>query len=218
MMPTTDVATLFRQNREWSAARRQADPEFFSRLVAQQLPKYLWIGCADSRVPANEIIGLPPGEVFVHRNIANLVPHTDFNCLSVLQYAVDVLAVEHIFIVGHYGCGGVHAAYHNDDNGLIDHWLRHIKDIVHHHRLALQACATEEARINRLCELNVMSQVQNAAGTSIVQNAWRRGQSLTVHGWVYDLHDGLLRDLECSVAGLQQIEEAYRLKQGDRLA
>lgn len=189
------IETLFENNRRWSNQRTQSDPEFFSRLVAQQNPAYLWIGCSDSRVPANEIIGLDPGGLFVHRNVANLVLSSDLNCLSVIQYAVDVLQVEHIIVCGHYGCGGIEAAIQNQTLGLIDAWLRNIKDIYEQHEDELLEISTLKERLNRLCELNVAQQVTNLCHTSIVQNAWRRGQSLSVHGWIYGLHDGLLKEL-----------------------
>ncbi|MDD2236432.1 MAG: carbonate dehydratase [Kiritimatiellae bacterium] len=191
---------LFENNRRWSEKMRQGDPEFFRQLVNQQKPNYLWIGCSDSRVPANEIVGLPPGELFVHRNIANLVIHTDMNCLSVLQYAVDVLGIEHVIVCGHYGCGGVKAALEGHAHGLVDNWLRHIRDIYQKHRALLEAEASEGACLRRLCELNVMEQVINVGNTTIVQDAWSRGQALAVHGWIYDLKDGLLKGLDVCVA------------------
>ena len=202
---------LFEKNRTWAQRIRTTDPDFFEKLAAQQSPEYLWIGCSDSRVPANEIVDLMPGEIFVHGNVANMVVHTDFNCLTVLQYAVDVLKVKHVIVVGHYGCGGVRAAYENADNGLIDNWLRNIKDVQHHYRYRIDALADEEARLNLLCELNVITQVANVCHTTIVQNAWSRGQVLSVHGWVYSLKDGLLQDLDCSVDSLAQIPEIYRV-------
>lgn len=174
------------------------DPEFFSRLSAQQAPQYLWIGCADSRVPANEIVGLAPGEMFVHRNVANVVVHADLNCLSVLQFAVEVLRVEHVIVCGHYGCGGVRAALRDDRLGLIDNWLRHVQDVRWKHQAELEEIPTEEERHHRLCELNVIEQVINVSQTTIVRDAWARQQPLEVHGWIYDLRDGLLRDLEVS--------------------
>ena len=171
------------------------DPDFFGRLVAQQTPKYLWIGCSDSRVPANEIAGLMPGEMFVHRNVANLVVHTDLNCLAVLQYAVDVLKVEHVIVCGHYGCGGVRAALDNSRLGLIDNWLRHVQDVVHTHRETLDQIETPAERWKRLCELNVQTQVDSVVGTTIVQDAWERGQPLSIRGWIYGIEDGILREL-----------------------
>ena len=175
------------------------DPEFFSRLSSQQAPQYLWIGCADSRVPANEIVGLAPGELLVHRNVANVVVHADLNCLSVLQFAVEVLEVEHIIVCGHYGCGGVRAALRDDRLGLVDNWLRHVQDVRWKHQTELDSLPTEEEQHDRLCELNVVEQVVNVSQTTVVRDAWARDQSLSVHGWIYDLHDGLLRDLGVSV-------------------
>ena len=202
---------LFEKNRDWALSVKTSDPLFFEKLSAQQSPEYLWIGCSDSRVPANQIIGLMPGEVFVHRNVANMVVHTDLNCLTVLQYAIDVLKVKHVMVVGHYGCGGVAAAYENADNGLIDNWLRNIKDVQHKHQAQLDAIDDKAQRLELLCELNVASQVANVCHTTIVQKAWQRGQSLAIHGWVYSLADGLLKDLDCTVDGLQQIANAYRI-------
>ena len=202
---------LFEKNRDWALSVKASDPLFFEKLSAQQSPDYLWIGCSDSRVPANQIVGLMPGEVFVHRNVANMVVHTDLNCLTVLQYAVDVLKVKHVMVVGHYGCGGVAAAYENADNGLIDNWLRNIKDVQHHHQLQLDAIEDKTERLELLCELNVVSQVSNVCHTTIVQNAWRRGQPLAIHGWVYSLADGLLKDLDCTVDRAEQIADAYRI-------
>ena len=176
------------------------DAEFFERLAQQQSPQYLWIGCSDSRVPANQIVGLPPGEVFVHRNIANLVVHTDFNCLSVLQFAVDVLHVRHIIVCGHYRCSGVRAALERQRHGLVDNWLRHIQDVGEKHDAELQQIAAPDERAARLCELNVAEQVANVARTDPVMNAWQRGESLAVHGWIYDVADGLLRDLHVTIA------------------
>jgi carbonic anhydrase len=189
---------LLENNRRWAADRTRADPEFFSRLVAQQAPAYLWIGCSDSRVPANEIVDLPPGELFVHRNVANVVVHTDLNCLSVLQYAIDALRVKDIIVCGHYGCGGVRAALAGTKLGLIDNWLRHVQDVNRKHAAELNGLSTE-AREDRLCELNVLEQAINVCQTTIVQDAWERGQSLSVHAWIYRLDDGLLRDLQFDV-------------------
>ena len=182
---------------------------FFQILSSQQSPKYLWIGCADSRVPANDIVGLLPGELFVHRNVANLVVHTDLNCLSVLQYAIDVLKVEDIIVCGHYGCGGVRAAYLGSSLGLIDNWLRHVQDVRDRHDAAINAVTTEKARIDRLCELSVIEQVRHVCQTTITESAWRRGQSLSVHGWIYDLRDGLLRDLQCTASGSEEVWGSY---------
>lgn len=207
----TRLDALFRNNREWAEGVKTSDPLFFEKLAAQQSPDYLWIGCSDSRVPANQIVGLMPGEIFVHRNVANMVVHTDFNCLTVLQYAVDVLRVKHVMVVGHYGCGGITAAYENADNGLIDNWLRNIKDVQHRHRKKIEAIADKEARLELLCELNVKTQVAHVCHTTIAQNAWQRGQPLAVHGWVYSLKDGLLKDLDCTVDGADQIADAYRV-------
>lgn len=188
---------LLERNRAWAAATVAADPGFFAALAKRQSPEYLWIGCADSRVPANEIVGLAPGEIFVHRNVANVVVHTDLNCLSVLQYAVDVLAVAHVVVCGHYGCGGVQAALEDARHGLIDNWLRHVMDVEEKHAEEI-ASLPETRRLDRLCELNVVEQVANVCQTTIVEDAWSRGQELTVHGLVYGLRDGLLRDLGVS--------------------
>ena len=192
------LTALLENNRRWASERADADPEFFSRLVAQQVPAYLWIGCSDSRVPANEIVNLPPGELFVHRNVANVVVHTDLNCLSVLQYAVDALRVRHVIVCGHYGCGGVRAALSGTKLGLIDNWLRHVQDVHRKHAPELDALGAD-TREDRLCELNVLEQAINVCETTIVQDAWERGQSLSVHAWIYRLDDGLLRDLEFDV-------------------
>ena len=192
---------LFKNNREWAARVTEARPDFFQQLAAQQNPEYLWIGCADSRVPANQIVGLPPGEMFVHRNVANVVVHTDLNCLSTIQFAVDVLQVEHIIVCGHYDCGGVKAALRDDKLGLIDNWLRHVQDVRRKHQAQLDDLPTDTHRHDRLCELNVIEQVANVSQTTVVQDAWARGQELTVHGLVYGLQDGLLRDLAVSVSG-----------------
>ena len=193
---------LFANNRAWADDITRRDPEFFMRLSRQQAPQYLWIGCADSRVPANEIVGLLPGELFVHRNVANVVVHTDLNCLSVIQYAVDVLRVGHIIVCGHYGCGGVLAALRDDRLGLVDNWLRHVQDVRLAHEAQLQKLRTEAQRHNRLCELNVIEQVANVSRTTVMRDAWARGQKLTVHGWIYDIRDGLLRDLGIGVSAV----------------
>lgn len=208
----SSLDNLFDKNRAWADSVKTTDPGFFEKLAAQQNPEYLWIGCSDSRVPANQIVGLLPGEVFVHRNVANMVVHTDFNCLTVLQYAVDVLKVKYVMVVGHYGCGGVRAAYENADNGMIDNWLRNIKDVQYYYRDRLDAVANEEERVDKLVELNVMTQVSHVCQTTIVQNAWQRGQQLSVHGWVYSLADGLLQDLDCTVDSAEQVDPAYRVK------
>ena len=192
---------LFAKNRAWARAITARDPQFFEALSAQQSPKYLWIGCADSRVPANEIVGLMPGELFVHRNVANVVVHTDLNCLSVLQFAVDVLKVQHVIVCGHYGCGGVRAAFSQASLGLIDNWLRHVQDVRDRHFATLEAIGNENARIDRLCELNVVEQVRHVCQTTIVRDAWRRWQHVSVHGWIYSLQDGLLRDLQVTDSG-----------------
>jgi carbonic anhydrase len=194
------LSHLFENNRKWAAQISQSDPTFFSRLAQQQSPEYLWIGCSDSRVPANEIIGLLPGELFVHRNVANLVIHTDMNCLSVLQYAVENLKVKHIIVCGHYGCGGVTAALESQPHGLIDNWLRNIRDIHQRRSTDLARFSTLEARINRLCELNVIEQVKNVGNTTIIQEAWQRDQAVTIHGWIYAISDGLLKDLDAGVS------------------
>ncbi|MGE0862597.1 MAG: carbonate dehydratase [Vicinamibacterales bacterium] len=190
---------LLSNNRAWAAARVKADPNFFVRLAGQQAPAFLWIGCSDSRVPANEIVGLDPGELFVHRNVANVVVHTDVNCLSVLQFAVDVLKVRHVIVCGHYGCGGIRAALDGTAHGLIDNWLQHVQDVKEAHQAELLALADVEARVDRLAELNVTEQVRNLARTTIVQDAWRRDQPLELHGWIYGLKDGLLHDLDVSL-------------------
>jgi carbonic anhydrase len=199
-MPTT-LQHLLDNNKRWAADTTARDPEFFRGLARQQAPDYLWIGCADSRVPANEIVGMAPGELFVHRNLANLVVHSDLNCLSVLQFAVDVLQIEHVIVCGHYGCGGVRAALRDDRHGLADNWLRHIQDTARTHRAALAALPDAGAREDRLCELNVVTQVANVCETTVVQDAWSRGQRLTVTGWIYRLDDGLLRDLGLVITG-----------------
>ena len=198
---------LFANNRAWAAEMTLDDPDFFRRLSSQQAPQYLWIGCADSRVPANQIVGLVPGELFVHRNIANVVVHTDLNCLSVLQFAVDALRVRHIIVCGHYGCGGVLAALRDERLGLADNWLRHVQDVRSKHAAELKDLATESERHDRLCELNVREQVTNVAQTTIVQDAWARGQQLTIHGWIYGLRDGLLRDLGVWMDGGKRAED-----------
>ncbi|HNS02494.1 MAG TPA: carbonate dehydratase [Anaerolineae bacterium] len=203
---------LLDNNRRWSAGRIAADPGFFSRLVHQQTPQFLWIGCSDSRVSANVIIGVDPGEVFVHRNVANLMVHTDVNCLSVIQYAVDVLQVKHVIVCGHYGCGGVTAAMTNKSYGLIDNWLRYIKDLYREHSAELAAIDDAEARNDRLCELNVARQVANVCYTGVVQAAWRRGQPLAVHGWIYGLKDGIIEDLAVTIENADQLEAIYRFK------
>lgn len=202
---------LFEKNREWAQGVTETNPNFFSELAKQQKPEFLWIGCADSRVPANQVVGLPPGGVFVHRNIANVVAHSDINCLSVMEYAVMALGVKHIIVCGHYGCGGVAAAMGDKPIGLIDNWLRHIRDVRQQNIEELSQIADDEARVNRLCELNVMAQVRNVCHTSIVQQAWRNSQPLCVHGWIYGLSDGLLKDLGVCITGPSELDVAYRL-------
>jgi len=201
---------LFKGNRAWAESVRKEDPEFFSRLSAQQTPNYLWIGCSDSRVPANVVTGLDPGTLFVHRNVANVVVHTDFNCLSVLQYAVHALKVEHVIVCGHYGCGGVNAALGSERHGLIDNWLRNIKDVYAMHRDNLHALPDGE-RADRLCELNVATQVANVCHTTVVQEAWAAGQKLSIHGWIYGLKDGLLKDLDLCISSLDELPSIYRV-------
>ncbi|WP_100639481.1 carbonate dehydratase [Marinobacter salexigens] len=198
---------LLEKNRAWAKGIKKEDPQFFNRLSNQQAPEYLWIGCADSRVPANQIVDMLPGELFVHRNVANVVVHTDFNCLSVLQFAIDVLKVKHVLVVGHYGCGGVKAALRNEAFGLISNWLRHVQDVRDHHQPILAACDSELDQIDRLCELNVIEQVGHVCQNHIVQKAWKRGQRLNVHGFVYDLSDGILRDMGLSVSGAASWEQ-----------
>lgn len=203
------VERLLANNRAWAARIQASDPDFFTTLSRQQSPEYLWIGCADSRVPANQIVGLLPGELLVHRNVANVVVHTDLNCLSVIQFAVDVLKVRHIIVTGHYSCGGVQAALNNSKLGLIDNWLRHVQDVMQKHWPQLAAIAEGPARVNRLCELNVIEQVVNVCQTTIVQQAWERGQRLMVHGWIYGLHNGILLDLGVSVSSQDELASHY---------
>jgi len=200
---------LLDNNRAWAERVSREDPGFFERLSKQQAPKYLWIGCSDSRVPANQVVDLTPGEVFVHRNIANVVVHTDLNCLSVIQFAVDVLKVEHILVVGHYGCGGVHAALHGSRLGLSDNWVRHVADVAGKHSNVLEAMGDAELQHDRLCELNALEQVSHVCQTTIVRDAWARGQKLAVHGWVYTLRDGRVHDLGLDVAAPEQLEPQY---------
>lgn len=205
-----DLKHLFEQNQAWAEAIKRRDPGFFQKLSRQQSPEYLWIGCSDSRVPANEIIGLLPGEVFVHRNIANVVVHTDLNCLSVIQFAVDVLKVKHIMVVGHYGCGGVGVALRCERVGLADNWLRHVQDVREKHDPCLHLLGDDTARSARLCELNSVEQAFNVTATTIVQDAWNRGQALTVHAWIYGLRDGLLRDLDMTASSAPEAQSAYK--------
>ena len=207
-MPTLDH--LFAQNKAWAEDIRRRDPEFFEKLSRQQSPDYLWIGCSDSRVPANEIVGLLPGEMFVHRNVANVVAHTDLNCLSVMQFAVDILKVRHVIVTGHYGCGGVRAVFQGERVGLSDNWLRHVQDVRQKHAEFLAGIPDAAGAADRLCELNVIEQVANVCQTTIVRDAWERGQELTVHGWIYGLQDGLLRDLNTTVTGVAETGSVYR--------
>jgi carbonic anhydrase len=197
---------LFENNRHWADRMVAEDSQFFAKLVAQQAPRYLWIGCSDSRVPASEIVGLRPGELFVHRNVANVVSQTDLNCLAVLQYAIEVLRIEHVIVCGHYGCGGVRAVLAGDQSGVVDEWLRPIHDIRDAHRPALDGLAQEGDRVDRLCELNVREQVWQVGRTVALRDAWRRGQRITIHGWIYGLNDGRLRDLECSIDSPEGVE------------
>ncbi|KNZ33987.1 MAG: carbonate dehydratase [Methylibium sp. NZG] len=204
-----DLKELFESNRRWSQEAQARTPDFFSRLLQQQVPQYLWIGCADSRVPANEILGLLPGDVFVHRNVANVVVHSDLNALSVMQYAIDMLQVRHVMVVGHYGCGGVMAALQNRRIGLADNWIRHVQDVRNKHRPWIDGMPDEEMRMRALCELNVLEQSLNVCETTIVQDAWQRGQQVVVHGWVYGLHNGLLEDLRITAAAVDDVMPAY---------
>jgi carbonic anhydrase len=203
------LKNLLDNNRTWAERIRAQDPDFFVKLSRQQSPEYLWIGCSDSRVPANQIVGLLPGEIFVHRNVANVVVHTDLNCLSVLQYAVDVLKVKHVIVCGHYGCGGVQSALRNDRLGLIDNWLRHVQDVRLKHRALVDGIAGDTPRSDRLCELNVIEQAVNVCQTTVVQEAWSRGQQVSVHGWIYSLADGLIRDLSVCVSGQDEVAPVY---------
>jgi carbonic anhydrase len=208
------IQELFERNHAWSQSMQAEDPAFFSRLVRQQSPQYLWIGCSDSRVPANQIIGLDPGEVFVHRNVANVVVHSDLNALSVLQYAIDILRVQHILVVGHYGCGGVKSAMKNEQHGLVDNWLRHVQDVRDRHAARLASVNDPEERLDRLCELNALHQAFNVCRTTVLHDAWQRGQKVTVHAWCYSLHDGLITNLGFCASGRadaqRQAREAIR--------
>lgn len=206
-----DLENLFQSNKDWAEAIKAEDPAFFEKLSAQQTPEYLWIGCSDSRVPANQIVGLMPGEMFVHRNIANCVVHTDLNCLSVIHYAVSVLKVKHIIVTGHYGCGGVAAALTNQQFGLVDHWIRNIRDVYQKQKTELETITDEKERLNRLCELNVKQQALNVTALPAVQNAWKEGRELTVHGWIYSLEDGLLKQLTDSIGSIEQVAEQFRV-------
>ena len=204
----SELEHLLECNKRWAKDVQNEKPDFFSNLSKQQAPEYLWIGCSDSRVPANQITGLLPGEVFVHRNIANVVVHSDLNCLSVVQFAVEVLKVKHIIVCGHYGCGGVKAAMEDEEHGLIDNWLCHIRDVYRFHRSDIDNCVNEEDRLDSLCEKNVIEQALNVCSSTVVQNAWKNGAELSVHGWIYAVKDGLIRDLEVSMAGLADFEKA----------
>jgi len=206
------LKNLFEQNRKWAQKIKESDPDFFHELSKQQNPEFLWIGCSDSRVAANQIVDMLPGQIFVHRNIANVVVHTDLNCLSVIQYAVEVLKVKHIIVCGHYGCGGIRAAMDNREHGLIDNWLRHIKDVYRYHEAEIEALQDDREKINLLCELNVVEQVANICHTTIVQNAWKSGQELAVHGWIYSIEDGILKDLDVCITSLDDISRIHRVK------
>lgn len=203
-----EIKKLITNNQTWSDSISKKDPDFFARLSAAQKPRFLWIGCSDSRVPAERLTGMGPGELFVHRNVANLVIHTDLNCLSVVQYAIDVLGIEHIIICGHYNCGGVEAAINNAELGLIDNWLLHIRDLLHKHNALLHALSAEK-RLSMLCEINVIEQVYNLGHSTIVQSAWKRDQKVMIHGWIYGIQDGLLRDLEISASNRENLETSY---------
>jgi carbonic anhydrase len=206
----SDLDSLFARNQLWAEKVTEQNPEFFSSLVEQQAPEYLWIGCSDSRVPANQIVDLAPGELFVHRNVANVVIHTDLNCMTVLNYAVEFLKVKHVMVTGHYGCGGVKAAIENQKLGLIDYWLRNIRDVYYNNKDIMDQISDPDDRINRLCELNVIQQVNNVARSNIVQNAWAHGQELSIHGWIYDIHDGIIRKLMDPIDSAAQLPEQYR--------
>jgi len=200
-----EIKTVFEKNRKWAQKMKRSNPALLARLSKRQNPEYLWIGCSDSRVPAITILDMPPGKIFVHRNIANLVVHTDLNCLSVVQYAVDVLKVKHLIVCGHYGCGGIKAAMENKEHGLIDNWLQNIKDIYRYHQTRIDALKTKKEKMNLMCELNVMEQVSNLCHTTIVQNAWKSGQKLAVHGWIYSIEDGILKDLNLCTTNSDEI-------------
>jgi carbonic anhydrase len=208
-MTNRDLGHLFDSNKAWAKRIQEQEPDFFTKLSRQQFPEYLWIGCSDSRVPANQIVGLAPGELFVHRNVANLVVHTDLNCLTVMQFAVDILKVRHVIVCGHYGCSGVQAALRGDRIGLSDNWLRHVQDVYQKHEKVLGRAGGDSRMADRLCELNVIEQVANVCQTTIARDAWERGQELTVHGWVYGIQDGLLRDLKITATNLQEARAAY---------
>src|SRR3990167_5083184 len=204
------LKVLFRNNRDWVAEKLREDPDFFFRMAQDQDPNYLWIGCSDSRVPANEIVSLQPGELFVHRSVANLFPHTDINCLSVLEFAVDVLKIKHVIVCGHYGCGGVKAAMEDHQLGLVDNWLRNIRDVYAQNKEEIEAFSDQRSRYDRLVELNVLQQVKNISHTTIVQGAWHRKQPLIIHGWVYSLATGELKDLDCCLCGIEDVDSIYR--------
>ncbi len=208
----TTISHLFENNKKWAAQITEDNPNFFEGLSKQQSPKYLWIGCSDSRVPANELLGMQPGEVFVHRNIANQVIHTDLNCLSVIQFAVDILKVQHIIVCGHYGCGGIQTAMDTKEHGLIDNWLRNIKDLYRSHQVQVDALQNEKDRMDLLCELNVVKQVANICHSTIVQNAWKSEQTLAVHGWIYSIEDGILKDLNVCTTSLDELSQSDKLK------
>lgn len=205
-----ELKILFDQNKAWAENKTQTNPKLFKKLSEQQHPKYLWIGCSDSRVPASDLLGLEPGDIFVHRNIANICPHTDFNCLSVLEYAINALGIEHVIVCGHYGCGGIQAACESGQHGLVDNWLRHIRDMIHQEKDKIEKITDPEKKHQLTVELNVIHQVKNVCHTSIVQNTWLKGQKLCVHGWVYDITTGLLKDLNCCISSLDQVDEIYR--------
>lgn len=205
-----ELQNLFENNRKWAERKVKNDPEVFIKDKDKQTPKYLWIGCSDSRIPANEVLGLAPGELFVHRNVANLFPHTDFNCLSVLEYAVDYLNVEHVIVCGHYGCGGILASMEKQQFGLVDNWLRHIRDVYSKEKIELDLITDKNLRYERLVELNVLYQAMNVCHTTIVQNTWAKKQNLSIHGWVYDISTGLIKNLNCCISSLDQIEDTYR--------
>lgn len=207
-----ELKILFQNNLDWVEAKTAQNPKYFQQLAKDQVPNYLWIGCSDSRVPANEIVGLEPGELFVHRNVANICPHTDFNCLSVLEFAVNILKVPHIIVCGHYGCAGVNAAMKDHHLGLVDNWLRNIRDIYAHHKDELDQIKDDKKRQNRLVELNVIQQVLNICHTTIIQEAWYRNQALSVHGWVYELESGKLKDLDLCISNIEQVESIYRVQ------
>ncbi|HRH91615.1 MAG TPA: carbonate dehydratase [Agitococcus sp.] len=207
-MSQNSLEHLLAKNKQWAQRIKDDDPSFFQQLSSQQKPRYLWIGCADSRVPCTQLVDLLPGEMFVHRNVANLVIHTDFNCLSVMQYAIDVLQVEHIIVCGHYRCGGIQAALQNQQFGLIDNWLRHVQDVIAKYKNYLDKFVTEQERLDQLCELNVSEQVFNVCENTLVRHAWNRGQKLTVHGWIYGVEDGLLRDLSLNVSSIEEMKSS----------